>query len=164
MPSHVANAGNAVREEEWEGEVGIPNVHVHVPEPGNEELPSRRNDLCTGRSSDVIGEFFDVAGMDEHVNVLARRRTSYANDSDILQEQIGRLGRRERGREQECESGNEPHEEYWTPQNGDLFPLVGGGLSADRKLPHYPAAGSGRAALVRGLSECGRCLRFLAED
>jgi len=61
--------------------------------------------------------------MDEHVNVLAWRGASYVNDSDMLQEQIGRLGRRERGREQERESENEPHEGYWTPQNGDLFPV-----------------------------------------
>lgn len=69
----------------------------------------------------MSGDFLDAAGVDEHVKVLARRRASHANDSDMLQEQIGGLGRRERGREQECERENTRQEEYWTPHNGDLF-------------------------------------------
>jgi hypothetical protein len=118
-PSHVAHAGDAVREEEWEGEVGIPNVHVHVPEAGDEELPACRHDSRTGRGSYVSSDFLDVAGVDEHVKVLARWRASHANDSDMVQEQIGGLGRSERGCEQKCESENARHEEYWTrPERG----------------------------------------------
>jgi hypothetical protein len=58
----------------------------------------------------VSSDLLDAAGLDQHVKVLARGRSSHVNDGDMLKEQIGGLGERERGREQECESDNAHHD------------------------------------------------------
>jgi hypothetical protein len=50
MSAGVAHAGHAICQEKWECEVGIPDVHVHVPETWNEiQSPAIHHLSCSWR-------------------------------------------------------------------------------------------------------------------
>ena len=55
QPAHIANAGHAICDQSCQGtRLGITEMHVHVPQPRNDEFPFRLDHLCVRRKRDAF--------------------------------------------------------------------------------------------------------------
>ena len=83
---HFAHAGDAVGHQHREKGVGQTQVHVHVPESGDEKFAAGIDDLRAGRDFDFFPDGENASAGDDHGDVLKRLGRDEIDDRGALDE------------------------------------------------------------------------------